>query len=75
MSKKNEIKEEIGNLKFWLGVLVGIIVAIIGWVATSYKTADTPLLIASLVFCVDFIILAIWFQIKIVKKIRKLRDL
>ncbi len=75
MSKKNEVKEEIGVLKFWLGILVGIIVAIIGWVATSYKTADTPLLIVSLIMCVDFMIIAVLLQIKIFKKIRKLRDL
>ena len=75
MSKKNEVKEEIGVLKFWLGILVGIIVAVIGWVATSYKTADMSLLIVSLVICVNFMILAVLLQIKIFKKIRKLRDL
>ncbi len=75
MSKKNEVKEEIGVLKFWLGVLVGIIVAIIGWVATSYKTADMFLLIVALIMCVDFMIIAVLLQIKIFKKIRKLRDL
>lgn len=30
MSKKDDIKEQIGMLKFWLGILVGSVLAMVG---------------------------------------------
>ncbi len=35
MSKLDETKEEINNLKFWLGIAVATFLAILGWSITK----------------------------------------
>lgn len=75
MSKKDDIKEQIGMLKFWLGVVVGVLLAIIGWVVTNFETAKVWLLVASLITSIFCLILIIFILKKINKKIQKIRKL
>ena len=75
MSKKDDIKEQIGMLKFWLGVVVATLLALIGWCATNYEVAKVWLLALSLVLSVVLLFLAIWIVRKIHRKIKKLRRL
>ena len=75
MSKKDDIKEQIGMLKFWLGVVVGVLLAIIGWVVTNFETAKVWLLAASLITSIFCLILIIFILKKINKKIQKIRKL
>jgi len=35
MPKLDELKERLGILKFWLGVIVGVFTAIFGWIISS----------------------------------------
>ncbi|BCX79250.1 hypothetical protein [Campylobacter sp. 19-13652] len=46
MSQLDRAKEYLGFLKFWLGVAVGSFVALLGWLSSSYKTAE-PIFIAA----------------------------
>lgn len=41
---KEQVKERLAELRFWRGVIVGAIVAIVGWFITNYKTADNVIL-------------------------------
>lgn len=75
MSKKDDIKEQIGMLKFWLGVVVGVLLAIIGWDVTNFETAKVWLLVASLITSIFCLILIIFILKKINKKIQKIRKL
>lgn len=36
MSKLDKKKEKIGILKFWLGIAVATLLAIIGWAVTNF---------------------------------------
>lgn len=39
MSRAEKIKEQIGFIKFWLGIFVATILAIIGWISVNFETA------------------------------------
>lgn len=39
MSRAEKIKEQIGFIKFWLGIFVATILAIIGWIFVNFETA------------------------------------
>ena len=56
MSKLDELKERLGILKFWLGVIVGVFTAVFGWIVTTYKTQDTILLIIATIFLLGLLI-------------------
>ena len=75
MSKKDDIKEQIGMLKFWLGVLVATLLAIIGWAITNYESARGWLLIAAPVASVFILVLIVWILKMIDKNRKKLRKL
>lgn len=75
MSKKDDIKEQIGMLKFWLGIVVGSVLAIVGWVVTNFETAEVWLLVASLITSIFCLILIVFILGKINKRIKKLRKL
>ncbi|EMC8720068.1 hypothetical protein VMZ54_001881 [Campylobacter coli] len=47
MAKIDELKEELGILKFWLGIVVATILALIGWIATNYQKADWLILVGA----------------------------
>lgn len=44
MSKIDASKEQIGVYKFYLGVVMGVLFALIGWMASNHKTANTKAL-------------------------------
>jgi len=48
MSRAEKIKEQIGWLKVIFGLLTAIIVSLVGFIATSYKTTEPILLIMAL---------------------------
>ena len=47
MAKIDELKEELGILKFWLGIVAATILALIGWIATNYQKADWLILVGA----------------------------
>ena len=48
MSRAEKIKEQIGWLKVVFGILTAIIVSLVGFIATSYKTTEPIILIVAL---------------------------
>lgn len=62
-------------LKFWLGIVVGSVLAIVGWVVTNFETAEVWLLVASLITSIFCLILIVFILGKINKRIKKLRKL
>lgn len=60
------IKQSLNERRFWRSIFVGVIVALIGWIATSYKTADNILLIlaVAVLMITICVLIAITFAIK-----------
>ncbi len=75
MSKKDDIKEQIGMFKFWLGILVGSVLAMVGWAVTNFETAKVWLLLASLITSIFCLVLIMLIVGKINKRIKKLRKM
>ncbi len=46
MSRNEKIKEQIGWLKLLFAILSAIVVSLVGWIATHYKSGDFNLYIA-----------------------------
>lgn len=44
MSKEKALEKRLDELKFYRGIVVGLIIGILGWIFTSYHTADNVLL-------------------------------
>ena len=75
MSKKDKVKEKIIGLRFWLGIVVATLLAIIGWVVTNYQKAEFWLVIFAFLTAMFLVVLAMAFVIKIDKKVDELEDL
>lgn len=75
MSKKDKVKEKIIGLRFWLGIVVATLLAIIGWVVTNYQKAEFWLVIFAFLTAMFLVVLAMAFMIKIDKKVDELEDL
>ena len=73
-SKLDELKERLGILKFWLGVIVGVFTAVFGWIVTTYKTQDTILLIIATIFLLGLLIAFFKLNQNIEKKLKEIRD-
>ena len=74
MFQLDELKERLGILKFWLGVIVGVFTAVFGWIVTTYKTQDTILLIIATIFLLGLLIAFFKLNQNIEKKLKEIRD-
>jgi len=61
MSRSEKIKEQIGWLKVVFGILTAIVVSLIGFIATSYKTVEPVILISAfaLIVLLSFVIIIV----------------
>lgn len=75
MSKLDEAKELMGLLKFWLGSIIGLFVAVFGWVVSNYETANNILLGLSVVFLIALFTAFIFVNKKIKNQLKTIRDL
>jgi hypothetical protein len=75
MSKIDEIKEEIGWLKVWLGILVVTMFGMIGWGISHIGKVGNLLLILDGVSIVVIAIIVGIINFTAIKKIRSLKDL
>jgi len=75
MSKIDEIKEEIGWLKVWLGILVVTMFGMIGWCISHIGKVSNLLLILDGVAIVMIAIIVAIINFTAIKKIRSLKDL
>ena len=55
MAKIDKVKETISLGKYALGILLGLIFAMTGWLASSYKTTEPALLISTFILIAIFI--------------------
>ena len=75
MSKKDKVKEKITYFRFWLGIAVATILAIIGWVLTNSAKVELWLLGLSFVATIALVFVIILIMRKINNKIDELEDL
>ena len=75
MSKKDKVKEKITYFRFWLGVAVATILAIIGWVLTNSAKVELWLLFLSFIAIIILLVMIIAVMRNIDKKIDELEDL
>ena len=75
MGKIDKIKEQIGWLKVVFGILTAIVVSLIGYIATSYKTAEPIILISALILTILILFGIIIVNKKAFDKIDELEDL
>ena len=75
MAKIEVIKEQITFLRFWLGIAVASLVAIVGFCATSYSRADVWLLALCFVCVVSLSVCAYGLSKAILRKIDTLKEL
>lgn len=75
MSKLEEAKELMGLLKFWLGSVVAVFVAISGWIANHYRDEDNLLLAGACAVLAFLLLVGFVINKKIKKQLRIIRDL
>jgi hypothetical protein len=75
MSKIDEIKEEIGWLKVWLGILVVTMFGMIGWGISHIEKVSNLLLILDGIAIVIIAMIVAIINFTAIKKIRSLKDL
>lgn len=75
MSEVDLIKERIGRLKLWLGILVVTDVGLCGWIASSWDHATARLLTLAVITAVILAIGIYFFDRVLNRHIESLRDL
>ncbi|KEA45843.1 hypothetical protein CR66_05425 [Campylobacter mucosalis] len=75
MSKLDEAKERLGILKFWLGIVMGSLLANIAWLATNYNKAEGLIVIGSVLSIVFLTVAFVIINKKIEKKLKEIGDL
>ena len=75
MAKIDEIKEEIGWLKFWIGVLVASFMGMISFINANSNDMSVYSLSASIVLTIAIMIGILSFNKRAVKLIRSLKDI
>lgn len=75
MSKKEKIKENIISLRFWLGIAVATLLAIVGWGLTNSAKVELWLLGLSFIATIALVFVIILIMRKINNKIDELEDL
>jgi len=75
MSIKDELKEEIGWFKVWLGISVAAGFGMISWFVSNYKTAELLWLWLDVLGIVSSIVIIFITNKKAIKNIKALRDL
>lgn len=75
MSKLDKKKEKIGILKFWLGIAVATLLAIIGWAVSNFGKIELWFLIVCLFTIIGLCAVAVFISRKINQHIDDLEDL
>ena len=75
MAKIDEIKEKISLYKFFLGIITGIILSVIGYTFSNYQNLKTSLIILIIISLIILLYLFVLLTSIIIKHIEKLKDL
>lgn len=65
VAKIDKLKEKLGILKFWLGIVVATLLALVGWLATNYQKADILLIILAVICMISSIVGIVFLQKRI----------
>lgn len=68
MAKIDKIKEQLKILRFWLGSAMAIMVAILGWLITSYSKISALLVIASILAIIVLLLVIVALSMIMHKK-------
>ncbi len=63
MAKIDKIKETISLAKYALGILLGLIFAMTGWIVSSYKTADSILIVMTFILVAIFVNFSVFIKV------------
>ena len=72
MARIDELKEELGILKFWLGIAVATLLALAGWIATNYQNTEWFMVIGAFVCMLVAIVSSYLINRKIKAKIKEI---
>lgn len=75
MADIDEIKEGIGYIKIWLGIIVVTNISLISWLLSNYETATNLKVISDIIAVIALTISIIIVDRNIKKKIKSLKDL
>ena len=75
MGKIDKEKEEIGWIKFWIGVSVASIMGLISWFVNNYETANQIMLILDIVSVLAIAFFIVMLNKTGLKKIKELENL
>ena len=75
MSKLDKAKEQIGYLRFWLGVMVVTDISLVGWLVSSAGAARTHMVVGALVAIVVITTSGFVVHRRVERRIDALEDL
>ena len=75
MAQIDEIKEEIGWLKFWIGVLVASFMGMVSFIHNNLDDMSLFSLTSAFVLTIALVFGVLWFNKRAIKLIRSLKDL
>ena len=75
MGKIDKEKEEIGWIKFWIGVSVASMMGLISWFVNNYETANKIILTLDIISVLLIAIFIVMLNRIGLKKIKELEDL
>lgn len=72
MSKEKALEKRLDELKFYRGIVVGLIIAILGFLLTNYKNVDSILIFCGIIAIIILFIMWIFFIFAINTKIKEI---
>ena len=75
MSQLDGIKERINLLKYWIGIVIGVLLAVSAWLFNNVDTLSEWKLISSAGLIVSCIGIIIMLNNKLIKRIDALEDI
>ena len=75
MAKIDELKEHLKILRFWLGIDIAVLLAIVGWCITNCSNITKLMLIGGVILSCIFVVLAIFISRTMSKKCKKIGKL
>ena len=75
MAQIDEIKESIGYIKIWLGMILVTNISLVGWLFSNFETSTNIQVISDIIAIVLLTISIVIVDKKIKIKIKSLRDL
>lgn len=68
MAKMDKLKEQLKILRFWLGSAMAIMVAILGWLITSYPKISNSLMLFAILAVIALLLVIILLSVIMNKK-------